>query len=100
MDNQETKEITNLNSEAHQVYEMTQSDGWQVARRMIEDKMMDLQSILNIATDSPESVVIELKARAMAIDTLKDLLRDIQGTAERHQDNIDAKVDDGFVRKY
>lgn len=87
-DDQETQQIL---SEGEELLNMTYSRGWAIARERLVNRIMDLQSVLNVDDDpaSIANILADIKGRKMAIDVLKAFLLDIEGSAAQHQANVD-----------
>lgn len=82
-------------------YELTRSEGWSAARRLLEDHVIDIQSVRNITTDSPEQVIIDIKSRNQCVDTMLAWIKQIEDRAEQYTETIDEKIEEqGYVRKY
>jgi len=80
------KETLETELEGQMVSEYVESDGWRYVRDRLMEKIMDLQSIMNIDPD-PNNVIIDLKARKMAVDILVKQIREIEGRASQHANN-------------
>jgi len=92
----ETKKIL---SEGEMLRHLTESEGWFIVRQKWTEKIMDLQSILNVDTDKPENAIIDLKSRALAMKALMDWMKSIESDVERHVTNS-KPVNDSFIRIY
>jgi hypothetical protein len=79
-------ETLKTEQEGQLVNDYVKSDGWQYVRDRFTEKIMDLQSIMNVDPD-PNNVIVDLKSRKMAVDILMDLIRDIEGRASQHENN-------------
>lgn len=77
------------------------SSEWQIVRQSLIDKIMDLQSVMNIDNDSsPEIIVIDMRSRKIAIEILLEWLRDIEGTALEVSSTPKMLKDIDFIRNY
>lgn len=65
---------------------MTESEEWQIVRKIFTNKIMDLQSIRNINPNEDGSE--QIKARAIAIDYLMEFWRDVTGRVEQHEQDL------------
>lgn len=75
-DDETKKVLTN----AEHLRLMTEGQGWEIARAKLIDKILDLQNINNIDVASPEAMMVDVKARKMAVDLLFGWLRvDVEG---------------------
>ena len=93
--NEDTKEIVNRGKA---LQDMVQSDGWRIARKKIIDKMMELQSIMNLDAENAEQILVETKSRVMAIDCLKGWLTEIEGDVEQFENNYQ-EDDYGYIQR-
>lgn len=101
MDTEDKREDSKVRTESHEMYRMTQSDGWRHARALLENKLIDIQSVRNIDVTKVEDLVIDIKARNAVIDIIKGWLQEIEGKTERHKDALDEKIEEStFVRNY
>lgn len=76
----------NLN-EGEKYQRIVTSEAYGELKTILTNKIMDLQSILNVEDKDVNSVVIDLKAKKIAIETLLETLRDIEGRADQHSSN-------------
>jgi len=83
MDN-ETKKII---SEQDMLRELVGHQGWQVARRIIADKILNLQDAFAIEDKTATAMLNDLRVRKKAAQILFDFLKEIEGTAQQSQDN-------------
>lgn len=101
MDTKEKAEESKIRTDAQEMYYMTKSEGWRVARQLLENKIIDIQSVRNLNVDNADGLVVDIKARNAAIDIIMGWLREIEGGAEKHKDAIDDKIEEAsYVRKY
>lgn len=93
MDNQQQakldKETLNVINDGEEIKRLVESIGWQLAKKRLVERIIDLQSVMNVAGDTAETVVIDLKARRIAVDLLLEWLKDVEGTAKQHESNKD-----------
>lgn len=73
--------------EGGQLKTLVGSEGWSVARDFLMQQIIDLQSIRNITATDPTEVIIDIKARTVAIDIILEWLRQVEGTARQHEGN-------------
>ncbi len=77
------------------------SSEWQVIRQTLIDKIMDLQSVMNIDNDSsPEIIVIDMRSRKIAIEILLEWLKDIEGTALEVRSTPKVVEDLDYIKNY
>lgn len=74
-------------AQGQMVEDFTKSDGWRWIKDRLTEKIMDLQSIRNIAEGDPQQVVLDIKARNAAVDILIEVIRDLEGRASQHANN-------------
>lgn len=83
------KETTETLSKQQTVSDFVQSDGWSYVRAKLIDKIMDLQSIKNIDSSSPENAVLDLKVKNACVDILIEWLKEIEGEAAQGSYNLE-----------
>ena len=89
MDKQQDEETKKVLSDGEKLRLMTEHDGWAVARKIMSDKILDLQMIGNVDDSTPEKAIVDLKSRNYAVQILSEfLLKDIEGTVEQHVNNL------------
>lgn len=89
--NKMDKETQEILSEGKQLLSLVNTDGWEMAKNKLVNKIADLQNAFNIEDRTPEEMVIDLKARKIASMILFDWVRDIEGTAQASTDVKAAK---------
>lgn len=77
------KETKELLSYQERISELIQSDHWSMLREVLVNKMMDLQSVLNI--DPTSDLAVQVQARALAVTYLKDFIAEIEGIANQYK---------------
>lgn len=81
-------------TDAQHVSALVGSSGWQLVYPKLTERILDIQNISNLAdiTD-PQQLLIEIKARKLAADTLFTWLKqDVFGLLEQQQaTNLDQK---------
>lgn len=77
--------------------DLVKSDGWQEVKTKIMDKIMELQSIMNLDSTDADQMVIDAKARVMSISCLKEWLEEVEGDAEQFENNYIEDEDMGYV---
>jgi hypothetical protein len=85
--------------EGQLIADYVKSDGYRWLKDRLMEKIMDLQSIMNV-DGSPENVIVDLKARRMAVDTLVSLIKQIEGRAEQHSNNQVSEVTEEIIIRY
>lgn len=68
------------------------SSDWNWIKDRFTQKIMDLQSIKNLEGSKPEEIMSDIKARNTAIDILLEIISDVEGRAEQHQNNKLPKI--------
>lgn len=89
MDNNIDKETQAVISEGLRVTEFVASEGWRYVKQKFTEKIMDLQSIRNL--DKTKSAMLmqrEIVVRELVVDTLMDIIKEIEGRASQHQGNV------------
>jgi hypothetical protein len=81
---QETKTVL---SEQDQLRELVGHQGWKVARRIMADKILDLQDAFKIDDRTATAMLNDLRVRKKAAQILFDFLQEIEGTATQAEDN-------------
>lgn len=82
-------------SKSEQLKSLVAHEGFRHVEKMIVDRIMDLQSILNLNLDSAKDVtevLQEIKLRKLMIDEWKDFLAEVKGEANVAE--FDAVVED------
>lgn len=76
-----------------------ESDGWRWTKDRLAEKIMDLQSIMNLEGKSPEEIVLDIKARKLTIDILMTTLKQVEGRAEQHRSNqtLAERIDEDII---
>lgn len=93
----ETKKVM---TEGEQLALMVRGDAWAIAKRMLNQKLLELGNILSITAEEKERVVAELGARQMAIETVIKWVNELEGVASQHENNREAYkkiVDDSHI---
>jgi hypothetical protein len=81
------QETDNVQTTGQMLSDYIKSDGWHWVRDRLMEKIMDLQSIMNVETASVDLAFQDMKARRIAVETLLELIRDVEGTAQQHSNN-------------
>lgn len=71
--------------------ELVSHQGWKVARKILAEKILDLQNAFNIDERTATTMLRDLQARKYAATLLFDLIREIEGTAAQAEDNKELK---------
>lgn len=64
------------------------SKGWQAAKDMLTERIMDIQSVMNIEGKTAEEVLADIKLRQNLIVEMKEWINDIEGTARQYEANL------------
>lgn len=90
LDKETQKELT----EGEKIQELVAGDGWNAAKRMLFERLVNLDSIshLEIGT-SATSVVAELRSRKRLIEEVMAWVDTVEGKAESTQDYKERLVD-------
>jgi len=94
---QADKETLQVLSDGEKLTQLTKSDGWAIARAKFVDKVLDLQSIMNLPQDNLEAALIDIKARKLAIEILQEFFSEIEGASEQHKEVEEATR--GYFRR-
>ncbi len=84
MDNETNKIL----SEQDMLRELVGHQGWVVARKILLDKILELQDAFQIEDKTATAMLNDLRARKKASRIIYDWLKEIEGTAQQSQDNI------------
>ena len=77
-------ETQNLQTEAEHVQAMLGSEGWRIVERKLTDRLIDLQSVMNIEGDDPAKIMTDIIARREVVKLTTDWLkRDIYGFVDQ-----------------
>lgn len=82
-----TVETQHVLSEGEHLANLVKSDGWAVARRKLLERIIAIGDIFQL-TDK-ENLKEELGARQIAIEILRDFLRDVEGSANQYKNNAE-----------
>lgn len=75
-------------TDADHVRSMLDSKGWGYVHGKLVNRVMDLQNIYNLDMSDPTTVNIQLAARKMAVETIRDWLKaDVIGFVEQQVSN-------------
>ena len=97
----EQSEDLKIAREKQQIANFVSSSEWQIVRQSLIDKIMDLQSVMNVMDDSSvEKIVIDMRSRKISIEILLEWLREIEGTALEVKSTPSILKDTGFIRNY
>lgn len=100
MENKIDPETEYLKTIGKALKEMTETDGWGIARDRLTDKIISLQNAFDISDSTPEEMVRELKARKIATQILFDWLKtDIEGEVASLEINLPKKESSYIVNK-
>lgn len=82
-----------LEDAAH-VEALLASDGWRIIEASLVDKLIDMQSVLNVDDTTPEKALADMKARAAAVKLIKEWLQaDVYGFVQQ-QKNLQTQMTD------
>ncbi len=87
---QETQKIY---SEGETISDYTKSKGWSIVKEKLTNKILDLESVRNINLGSPQEIPIQVTARIVAGDILKELINEIEGIGDQHSANLELMSD-------
>lgn len=71
---------------------LVHSDAWNDIQQMFIDKIMDIQSIMNVDDSSVDKIVMDMKVRANLAKELKDILDNIIGAANSYEYEKEPKI--------
>jgi len=94
MNDPETNKILN---DQDKLRELVGHEGWQVARRLMADKILDLQDAFKLEDRTATVMLQDLRARKKAAMILWDWLKEIEGSATQSIDNKQNKVPSHIV---
>lgn len=81
------KEVNKALADGEKINHLVQSDGWGLVKKKLIDEVMGLNDILTITEKDPQKLIMEIGARQIAIKTLLDWLRDVEGDAMKYKNN-------------
>ena len=76
------KETQQIISEEKWLAELTQHEGWKIARLKLLEKIKLLRDAFELDESSPEKMLIDLQSRKAAVQLLLEFLGDIEGSKE------------------
>lgn len=91
------KETSEVYSEGQMAVDFIKSKEWTWIKKLLGDKIIDMQSVLNIKRVSPTDMAREVWARQMATDILFEVLKDVEGMAEKHEANVGLMSDPTII---
>jgi len=74
-----------LISQEKLIEEIVNHDGWKFIREMFSKEINNLSNISEL--DLEEDLTIGIKSRILAVESLKTILRKIEGTADKSKEN-------------
>ena len=81
------KDTQKILGEQKQVAKLTETEGWNIARNKLVEKVLDLQNAFNINDGNAEQLLIDIRARKLATSILYDWLKEIEGTKDEYDTN-------------
>lgn len=67
--------------------DLVKSEGWAEAKQMLIERMMDIQSVMNVEGKNEKEVFEDIKLRKNLISEMKDWIADIEGTVSQYEGN-------------
>lgn len=96
------KKEHDINKDAKACHDLVHSEAWGEIEKMFIDRIMDIQSVLNVDATSEAKAIVDIKVRGLLATELKDILLEIKGKSERFEMNIEKqelpKTEDHVVR--
>lgn len=77
-----------LDRHAEACNRLVSSDAWEPIEQMFIDKIMDIQSVLNVDESSEQKALLDIKVRGLLARELKDIVLNIKGLSEKFEMNI------------
>lgn len=87
LNRQEDVETKNVEDRGKKLKELVDSEGWQLAKTLLSDKILDIQSIMNIDETDPVKVFQEVQTRRIVAGIILEWLQDVEGTALQYESN-------------
>lgn len=86
------KETMEILAKGEEINNFTNSTGWGIVKRNLLERAARLTDIssIDITTNSPEDLLIQIKVNRKASQELLDWLKDVEGSVELHKANKDA----------
>ena len=82
-------ETIKIVSEGEHFADLVKSKGWGLVKdQVITPFLMDMQSVRNIKRSSVTDMAREVYARQIAVDYVLDMVKQIEGRAEQHAQNL------------
>ena len=85
MDDVETNKIMN---EGKLVAGFVESSVWQLIRKDLTAKIEDVGSVFGLDNMSPDKLVVEVGARQLAVQMVKEWIAEVEGKAEQYNVNV------------
>lgn len=79
------KETQKILSLGERIRDFVQSDGWKIVKSELDVRLLDLQDITSLPEDADKTEII---VRKRVIVTINNWIKDIEGTANQHDENV------------
>ena len=82
--------------EGEKLTDLVNSNGWDVAKKMLEEKcsMLDSISAVFVEGKSAQDIAEEVKLRTSVVAIIRQWIVDVEGTANQIENNIGEKMKD------
>lgn len=87
LNREEDIETKTVESRGKLLKELSENPGWHLAKSILSDKILDIQSIMNIDDTDPIKVFQEVQTRRIAAGLILEWLQEIEGTAQQYEAN-------------
>ena len=79
--------------------EMIVSEGWDIARSRLTERILALQNAFQIEDKTADEMLVDLKSRKLASALLFDWLKDVEGTVEQTHTNLHTVKPSHIIRE-
>ncbi len=83
------KETQELLLRGEQLTELVKHEGWDHAKMMLQESILELGNIMKIDASDPQKVTIELKARQLSVKAIQDWLAKVEGEVENYKSSAE-----------
>ena len=89
------KETAKILSDGQKIEDFVKSDGWKLARKMLYDKLITLDSIASVPKTglTDEQKLREYDVREGVVAIILEWIKEVEGSAEQNQSNKDLMKD-------
>lgn len=76
-------ETQKLLAENQRIANFVKGDDWAWLKELLVNRMIDIQSVLNIDAESIDKLQVDIKARRMVVEILREVIVEVEGRANQ-----------------